>query len=143
MKMLRIGLFWGGRSFTVSRRPPISFSRSVALTEGNTCAANVWAVSIVQGPFSVAPCQTHYSPIRNYCGRETRLHGGCAQHIVESSKGATHPQPAQQLYRSTRHVCLHVVIRDVVAFPHLSRTPAFVRVVGGTQRSAALRFLEG
>jgi hypothetical protein len=27
------------------------------LTEGNTYAAKVWDLSIVQGPFSVGPCQ--------------------------------------------------------------------------------------
>jgi hypothetical protein len=39
----------------VSRRPPISFSRIEARTEGYTYAAKVWDSSIVQGPFSVAP----------------------------------------------------------------------------------------
>jgi hypothetical protein len=42
----------------VSPRPPISFSRFVTRTEGYTHAANVWALSVVQVPFSVAPCQT-------------------------------------------------------------------------------------
>jgi hypothetical protein len=31
---------------------------NVARTEGYTYDANVWDVSLVQGPFSVAPCQT-------------------------------------------------------------------------------------
>ena len=50
----------GGRAAraAVTRRPPISLSTSVALTEGCTYAAKVWAVFLVQGPFSVAPCQT-------------------------------------------------------------------------------------
>jgi hypothetical protein len=30
----------------------------VPRTGGNACAAKVWGSSIVQGPFSVAPCQT-------------------------------------------------------------------------------------
>jgi hypothetical protein len=43
----------------VSRRPPISlYYTIVARTEGYTYAAKVWDLSIVQGPFSVAPCRT-------------------------------------------------------------------------------------
>jgi hypothetical protein len=42
----------------VSRRPPIPLCTIVARTEGYTCAANVWDLSLVQGPFSVAPCET-------------------------------------------------------------------------------------
>jgi hypothetical protein len=51
---LRIELVLG----VESRRPPISLDTTVARTEGYTYAANVWDLSIVQGPFSVAPCQT-------------------------------------------------------------------------------------
>jgi hypothetical protein len=36
-------------------------------TEGYTHDANVWDLSIVQGPFSVAPCQTLRVTIRNFC----------------------------------------------------------------------------
>jgi hypothetical protein len=49
---------WEIAHAAVSRRPPISLARIIARTEGYTYAANVWDVSIVQGPFSVAPCQT-------------------------------------------------------------------------------------
>jgi hypothetical protein len=42
----------------VSRRPPISLDTIVARTEGYTYAASVWDSSLVQGLFSVAPCQT-------------------------------------------------------------------------------------
>jgi hypothetical protein len=49
----------------VSRRPPIALSTIVARTEGCTYAVKVWAVSLVQGPFSVAPCQTPIVTIRN------------------------------------------------------------------------------
>jgi hypothetical protein len=42
----------------VSRRPPIYLVAIVACTEGYTYAAKVWDLSIDQGPFSVAPCQT-------------------------------------------------------------------------------------
>jgi hypothetical protein len=51
----------------VSRRPPISLSRIVARTHMCTYTANVWDLSIVQGPFSVAPCKTLRVTIRNFC----------------------------------------------------------------------------
>jgi hypothetical protein len=44
----------GGRSLT----RPIPLSTIVARTHMYTLAANVWDLSLVQGPFSVAPCQT-------------------------------------------------------------------------------------
>ena len=37
-----------------SPRPPYPFNMMVARTEGYTYAAKVWALSLVQGPFSVA-----------------------------------------------------------------------------------------
>ena len=40
----------------VSRRLPIPLS--ISPTKGYTYAPKVWDLSIVQGPFSVAPCQT-------------------------------------------------------------------------------------
>jgi hypothetical protein len=60
MKQLRIVTlrFSGGRSLTltaVSRRLPVSFPGTVAGTHAYTHAAKVWDLSIVQGPFSVAP----------------------------------------------------------------------------------------
>jgi hypothetical protein len=60
MKTLRIvtaGFRWENAYAAVSRRPPISLDTIVARTEGNAYAAKVWDLSIVQGPFSVAPCQ--------------------------------------------------------------------------------------
>jgi hypothetical protein len=42
----------------VTRRPPISLYTIVARTGGYTYDVGVWDLSIVQGPFSVAPCQT-------------------------------------------------------------------------------------
>ena len=54
----------GDRSRGRTRRPPISFSR-IARSEGYTNAANVWAVSLVQGPFSVAPCANLCVTIRH------------------------------------------------------------------------------
>ena len=41
-----------------SRRLPISLDTIVSRTHMYTHAANVWDLSIVQGPFSVAPCQS-------------------------------------------------------------------------------------
>jgi hypothetical protein len=59
MKKLRIGLFeWEIAHAAVSRRPLISLYTIVDRSHMYTHAAKVWALSIVQGPFSVAPCQT-------------------------------------------------------------------------------------
>jgi hypothetical protein len=49
---------WEIAHAAVSRRPPISLSSIVARTHVYTYAANVWDLSIVHGPFPVAPCQT-------------------------------------------------------------------------------------
>jgi hypothetical protein len=49
---------WEITHAAVSRRPPISLDTIVARAEGYTYNAKVWDLSIVQGPFSVAPCQT-------------------------------------------------------------------------------------
>jgi hypothetical protein len=48
----------GGTHATVSRRPPISLHTIVPRTGGYAHDVGVWDLSIVQGPFSVAPCQT-------------------------------------------------------------------------------------
>ena len=42
----------------VTRRPPISLYTMVPRTRGCMYAAKVWNLSIVQVPFSVAPCQS-------------------------------------------------------------------------------------
>jgi hypothetical protein len=42
----------------VSRRPRIPLDTTVARTHMYTHAAKVWDFPLVQGPFSVAPCQT-------------------------------------------------------------------------------------
>jgi hypothetical protein len=52
------GFGWEIAHAAVSRRPPISLYTIVARTRMYTYAASVWDLSIVQGPFSVAPCQT-------------------------------------------------------------------------------------
>ena len=38
--------------------PPNSSNMIVARTEGYTYTSKVWAVCIIQAPFSAAPCQT-------------------------------------------------------------------------------------
>ena len=50
----------GGRSLTgaVTRRPPVSIFTVVPRTVGYMYDVGVWDSSIVQGTFSVAPCQT-------------------------------------------------------------------------------------
>jgi hypothetical protein len=55
----------------VSRRPPIYLYTTVARTEGYTHAAKVWDLSLVQGLFSVALCQTRIVTIRNFLHRCT------------------------------------------------------------------------
>jgi hypothetical protein len=49
---------WEIAHAAVSRRPPIYLDTIVLRTEGFTYAAEVWDLSIIQGPFSVAPGQT-------------------------------------------------------------------------------------
>ena len=46
---------WEVAPAAVSRRSPISLDTMVARTEGYTNDATVWDLSLVQGPFSVAP----------------------------------------------------------------------------------------
>jgi hypothetical protein len=50
----------GGRCAheAVSRRPPIYLYRIIAHTHMHMYATKCWALSTVQGPFPVAPCQT-------------------------------------------------------------------------------------
>jgi hypothetical protein len=49
-----------------SPRPPNLSNASVARAEGYTYAANVWALSVVQGPFILCrPVPNHTRPIRN------------------------------------------------------------------------------
>jgi hypothetical protein len=59
--------FRGGDELTRPFRHALRFSlyAVVARTKSYTYAANVWELSIVQGPFSVAPCRMLIVPIRN------------------------------------------------------------------------------
>jgi hypothetical protein len=50
---------WAIAHAVVTRRPPISLYMMVPRTGGYTYDVGVWDLSIVQGPFSVAPCQTY------------------------------------------------------------------------------------
>jgi hypothetical protein len=49
---------WGERSRAVTRRPPISLYTMVPRTGGYAYDVGFWDSSIIQGSFSVAPCQT-------------------------------------------------------------------------------------
>jgi hypothetical protein len=57
---------WEIAHVAVSRRPPIFLDTIVARTHMYTYAAKLWASSLVQGPISVAPCQSLYITIRNF-----------------------------------------------------------------------------
>jgi hypothetical protein len=48
----------GSLTGAVTRRPPVSRYTSVPGTGGYTYDVGVWDLFIIQGPFSVAPCQT-------------------------------------------------------------------------------------
>jgi hypothetical protein len=67
---------WGIAHAAVSPRPPISLYTIVARTHTYTHAANVWALSIVQGPFSVARAQTLTFRFATFASLHGR--GGCA-----------------------------------------------------------------
>jgi hypothetical protein len=58
---------WEIAHAAVSRRPPIFLHTIEARTRLYTYAAKVWDLSIVQGPFSVAPCQTLTLRFANCC----------------------------------------------------------------------------
>ena len=55
---IRLMCIGRGAHAAVSRRSSNPSNTIVARTEGYTYNANVWAVCLVQGPFSVAPCLT-------------------------------------------------------------------------------------
>jgi hypothetical protein len=80
MKKLRIVTLGisGGRSLTgaVTRRSPISLDTMVPRTGGYTHDVGVWDVCIIQGPFSVAPCQTLGVTIRTFCIAERGMGRG-------------------------------------------------------------------
>jgi hypothetical protein len=54
----------------VPRRPPIPLPLSVGRAGSYANDAKVWNLSLVQGPFSVAPCQTlnvHFATLPSLC----------------------------------------------------------------------------
>jgi hypothetical protein len=75
----------GDRSRAVSRRPPISLDAIVHRTGGYTYYVGVWDLSIVQGPFSVAPCQTLKATIRTFCiaGSQAEMQATVRRHSRE------------------------------------------------------------
>ena len=96
-----------------SATPAQSLYTIVARTEGYTFAAKVWALSIVQRPVSVAPCETLIVTIRNFStlwsltpnpthqGDGRRGVGGeqphCARDLIDCSSGDI-PVPLQGVY---------------------------------------------
>jgi hypothetical protein len=54
-RIVTLGILGGWTLTAVSRRPPISLDTIVARTEGYTHDTPAWDLSLVQGPFSVAP----------------------------------------------------------------------------------------
>ena len=99
---------WEIAHVAVSPRPPISLDTSVSRTEGYTHAASVWDLCIVQGPFSVAPCQNISVTIRNFLiavRRTTGLgagpgcaHGGRQVHFARVSRdGVRKIEPVRAL----------------------------------------------
>jgi hypothetical protein len=61
------GFGWEIAHAAVTRLPPISLYAVVARTAGYTFAAKVCDLSLVQGPFSAAPCRNLPLTIRNFC----------------------------------------------------------------------------
>jgi hypothetical protein len=85
------------RLFRDARRFPSN--TIVARTEGYTYDAKVWDLSLVQGPFSVAPCQTLIVTIRNlFTAVSEGAHHGVAQ---EHARLPLH-------CRVQRHHCHHL-----------------------------------
>ena len=66
-RIVTLGDFgWESAHEAVSRRPPISLDTIVARTGGYAYDVGVWDLSIVEGPFSVTPCQTLMSRFANF-----------------------------------------------------------------------------
>jgi hypothetical protein len=143
MQMLRIGL-WEIVHAVVTRRPPISLSTIVARIEGYTYAAKGWAVSLVQGPFPVAPCQTLFVRFATslYSASSERME---AVHST-SSRAARALLTASQLNSCNNPRGTYASTSSYVMssqFPLLPRPPALVRVVGGTAEVRRLALLGG
>jgi hypothetical protein len=63
---------WEIAHAAVTRRPPISLYTMVPRTGGYTYDVGLWDSSIVQGPFSAAPCQTltsRFATVSSLCSR--------------------------------------------------------------------------
>jgi hypothetical protein len=95
--------FGRDRHEAISRRPPISLHMVVARTGRYTHAAKVWDLSIVKGPFSVAPCQTLglMFTIRNLCIAVCRRVGGGGQRRPARGAGAHHRHEPGETFAAT------------------------------------------
>jgi hypothetical protein len=82
MKKLRIS---GGRSLTGPLRDARRFFlyTVVARTEGHAHDVGVWDLSIIQGPFSAAPCQTLIITIANF---SIAVQANCRTHRPQNLK---------------------------------------------------------
>jgi hypothetical protein len=93
----------------VTRRPPISLDTMAPCAGGYTHDVGVWALSIVQGPFSVATCQTLNATIRKF-GIAVRLDASLAARRVGSpTRGGrgvrTQPHPTLTLFALNGRAC--------------------------------------
>jgi hypothetical protein len=110
----------GGRG-AVSRRTPIPLDKIVARAHMYTYAAKVWDLSVVQGPFSVAPCQA--LPLR--CATCAQLNRTCTPAGTLRSTGpsmvftftvvpATQPPAAAAISAPLRALLMHTRALRVV-----------------------------
>jgi hypothetical protein len=79
----------------VSRRPPIPLYTMVPRTEGYACDVEVWDSSIVQGPFSFAPCQTLVSRFATF----SSLYALFSVYVVDPSFQTSERHDSQLLHR--------------------------------------------
>jgi hypothetical protein len=108
----------------VSRRPPLSLDTMVARTRMYTYDAKVWDSSIVQGPFSVAPCRTLLLRFATFSAVRSKAH--CNPSL---------PQPpySSMIFDWNHLVCAPPLCRAALASGAAARGPSR----GGTRSPAA------
>jgi hypothetical protein len=138
----------GDRSRAGTRRPPIPLDTMVARTHIYTYAAKVWDLSIVQGPFSVAPCP---KPLRydSHAAVRPALDGRSACEASACSAGRAHLEPRQRgrgvvLLEGSHRAVAQVALghlHPLATTPSAITRPAVERAQGGAvsrRRRAAL-----